>query len=136
VPYSSRSHPWPRRHPFHGGRRAFGGDQWFNLGAETVHQVVDDTAWADEVLAFLRWAPTPDELLIPSLVLNAAARLDVVNDRRRYVRFTRGERSPATLTTADVPDIVASGAFFARKFSAAAGEPGGVLDSLDAATAG
>jgi hypothetical protein len=128
LPYSARSFPWPRRHPFVNGRHAYAGDLWYNLGADAVRHVVDNVAWAERLLRFSRGAANADELLVPSLVMNDQNTLDVVNDRRRYVRFTPGAAHPATLGASDVPDILASNAFFARKFSADAPE---VLDLLD-----
>jgi hypothetical protein len=128
FPRSARSYPWPRRHPFVNGRHAYVGDVWVNLGAEAVHQVLDDDAWMRQLFAFMRAAPNADELALPSLLLNGQQHLDVVSDRRRYLRFARGEPHPATLTEADIDEIVASDAFFARKFSAAAPA---VLDRLD-----
>jgi hypothetical protein len=129
FPHSALSYPWPRRHPFVDGRHAYAGDVWYNLGAEAVHHVVDNERWAGRLLSFARGAPNADELVIPSLVLNDQNHLDVVSDRRRYLRFERGRPHPATLTVADIPDAVASGAFFARKLSAGAPD---VFDRLDA----
>jgi hypothetical protein len=129
FPSSARSYPWPRRHPFVDGRHPYVGDVWYNLGAEAVQHVVDNDEWAGRLLSFSRAAPNPDELIIPSMVLNGQQHLDVVSERRRYLRWNRGEPHPATLTVADIPDVLASGAFFARKLSA---DAPAVLDRLDA----
>jgi hypothetical protein len=129
VPGLPRSVPWPRRHPFHEGRHAYAGDMWFNVSAAALHGMLE-SPFTDQLLRFLAAAPIPDEMFIASAVCNQPS-LSVANDRRRYVRFERGARHPHVLGVDDVPDIVSSGAFFARKFDAAAPD---VLDRLDAAT--
>jgi hypothetical protein len=126
LPGLPRSVPWPRRHPFHDGVHAYAGDMWFNISGRALHNMLE-SPFAPTLLQFLRAAPIPDEMFIASMVCNDAS-LDVVNDRRRYVRFERGARHPHSLTHDDVPEIVTSGAFFARKVSLETPE---VLDRLD-----
>ena len=53
---------------------------------------------------------------MPTLVCNDPP-LDVVNDRRRYVRFDRGARHPYTLGPDDILKIIESGAFLPRRFA-------------------
>jgi hypothetical protein len=130
LPLLPRSVPWPRRHPFHGGKHAYAGDMWFNISARALHNMLH-SAFAPSLLQFLAAAPIPDEMFIASMVCNDAS-LDVVNDRRRYVRFDRGARHPHTISADDVPEIATSGAFFARKVSLDIPE---TLDRLDDATA-
>jgi Core-2/I-Branching enzyme len=132
APLVHKAIPWPRRHPFHDGFHAYAGDMWFNLSRDAVDQVLDRTDRATALLRFLQHAPIPDEMFIASLVCNEPG-LDVVNDRRRYLRFERGARHPHTLGAADVPTAVSSDAFFARKLSEDT-DPA-ALDELDRAAA-
>ena len=89
---------------------------WFNLSAIALHRILDAKERSTDLLSFLRAAPVPDELFIPTMVCNDPE-LDVVNDRRRFVRFRPGARHPFDVSADDVPEILASRAFFARKFN-------------------
>jgi hypothetical protein len=121
-----RSVPWPRRHPFGGEQHAYVGDMWFTLSARALGNALA-APFAHPLMQFLRAAPIPDEMFIASLVCNDPT-LDIENDRRRYLQFERGARHPQLLGVDDVPDIVSSNAFFARKFSS---EDSAALDQLD-----
>ena len=135
VPFTARSMPWPRRHPFGPTLHPFAGDVWFNLSAEAVRHALDSPALADELLRFLRGSANADELFIPTLVLNQQDHLDVVSDRRRFVRFAPGAPHPRELNVDDVPEIIASGAFFARKVDSRNGELLAALDAVTSAAA-
>jgi hypothetical protein len=128
VPLLPKSVPWPRRHPFHDGLHAYAGDMWFNLSGRALARMLDAKERSAALLRFLQAAPIPDELFVPTLACNDPA-IDVANDRRRFVRFEQGARHPFDVSVDDVPDILASGAFFARKF----GTDSAALDLLDAA---
>jgi hypothetical protein len=126
FPALPKSVPWLRRHPFHGDRHAYVGDMWFNISGRALHNAIA-SPFASPLLDFLTAAPIPDEMFIASLVCNDPT-LAIANDRRRYLRFERGARHPHTLGVDDVADILASDAFFARKFES---DAPGVLDLLD-----
>ncbi len=129
FPRLPRSVPWPRRHPFDADRHAYVGDMWFNISARALDNALA-SPFAPLLLNFLRAAPIPDEMFIASLVCNDRT-IDIANDRRRYLKFDRGAWHPQPLGIADVPDVVGSGAFFARKFDATATA---ALDKLDELT--
>jgi hypothetical protein len=134
APFYHRSIPWLPRHPFRGtpGLHAYGGDDWFTLSATAVRRALDASDLADRLLRFCRTAPNPSELFMPSLIANLP-RLDIVNDRRRWIRFDHGAPHPHVVTPDDVPEVLASGAFFARKFDMER-QPK-ALDLVDAAIA-
>jgi hypothetical protein len=133
LPGSARSVrlPWPRRHPFHDGFRLYAGEQWVNLSARAVHKILDSPL-SDAMLRYLCRSPNADEAWVTSMVLNGDPELAVVNDRRRYVRWTGGGSAhPAVLGPDDLPALRASGAFFARKVDPAAWPQAyDVLDAL------
>lgn len=129
VPFSRRHVPFPRRPPFRGGVGLYVGDTWPNLGAAAVAHLLDQRALRARVQPYLRWCANPDEALLPTLLLNGADQLDIVNDRRRYLRWEEGARHPQLLAPADVPAIAAGRDFFARKVDSV--RTPGVLDLLD-----
>ena len=117
LPASARSVrlPWPRRHPFHDGFRLYAGEQWVNLSAAAVHKVLE-SPMSDTLLRYLRRSPNADEAWVGTMVLNGDPELRVVNDRRRYVRWSGGGSAhPAVLGPDDLPALRESDAFFARK---------------------
>jgi hypothetical protein len=110
----SLSLPWPRRNPFFGNIGLYAGDIWVNLSARAVDKVLDSPLNAP-MLQYLRRSPNPDEAWAVSVALNGDPELAVVNDRRRYIRWPPRSRHPAALGPADLTDLRASSAFFARK---------------------
>jgi hypothetical protein len=69
---------------------------------------------------FLRRSPSADEAWLTTVLLNGDPELEVVNDRRRYVRWPGGTPHPAVLGPDDLPALRESNAFFARKVDPAA----------------
>jgi len=129
LPFSRRHVPFPRRSPFRDGTGLYVGDTWPNLGAAAVAHLRAQTALRSRVEPYLRWCASPDEALLPTLLLNGAGHLDVVDDRKRYMRWVEGEPHPRMLGAQDVPAIRSSGAFFARKVDSERTPE--VLDLLD-----
>ena len=70
----------------------------------------------------------PSESFFATVLMNDPD-LKVSGDDRRYVRFAPGAANPDVLTSADLPELLASGAQFARKFDADVDAR--VLDALD-----
>lgn len=134
LPASARSLslPWPRRNPLCGDAGLYAGDVWVNLSARAVHKVLDSPL-NEPLLRYLRRSPNPDEAWAVSVALNGEPHLAVMNDRRRYIRWPPRSRHPASLVPADLTDLRASSAFFARKVDLAAWpEAYDVLDALAA----
>jgi len=129
VPRTRRSMPWPRRHPFRSGRELYVGDTWLNLRASAAVHVVEQFHRQPEVRRYLSWCSSPDEALIPTLLLNDADHLRFANDRRRFIKWTSGAAHPALLTEEHFDAITTSGDFFARKVDSYAS--GVLLDRLD-----
>jgi len=129
IPGQRRSVPFPRRPPFNGDLHLYVGDMWVNLGASAVAHVLEQRRRLARVERYLSRCSVPDEALLPSLLLNDAEHLDVVNDRRRYIKWHEGRAHPEVLLPADVEAASAGTDFFARKVdSEGAAE---VLDLFD-----
>jgi len=130
LPGTHRSLPAPRRSPFGSGTDLYIGDMWANLGAAAVAHVLEQRVRLQPVERYLVRCSVPDEALLPTLLLNDAAHLDVVDDRKRYIRWTEGEPHPAYLEAAEAEAVRGSGDFFARKVDTSL--TGDLLDRLDA----
>ena len=131
IPGSRRSVPFPRRHPFSEGVKLYIGDMWVNLNTKAVRHVLDQRSALAGVESYLARCSVPDEALLPTLLLNGADELRIRNERRRFIKWARGQPHPAMLEVGDVPSILASDAFFARKVDSERTPQ--VLDALDVA---
>lgn len=98
------------------------GSQWLSLVRPCAEHVLRVLANRTECAAFFRYTDVPDELALPSVVLNSRFASSVVNRRLHYLRWidnaSKTGKFVAELTAADVPAIRSSGALFARKFNA------------------
>ena len=75
----------------------------------------------------------PDEAFFQTILSGSG--LSFVNDDGRYAKWGHaGAQSPEILRSADIPAIVESGKYFARKFDI--GVDSGALDLLDDRTLG
>ncbi|WP_170177567.1 beta-1,6-N-acetylglucosaminyltransferase [Thermomonospora umbrina] len=131
LPFSARSVPLPfsRRHPYRDGTGLYVGDMWFNLSAEAVGAILADRPLSDRLLRYLRHAPIPDETFICSMARNVRPALDVADDSKRFIRWSAAQAHPETITSAHLPDLGESDAFFTRKVDMTAHPE--VLDALD-----
>lgn len=129
LPFSRHHVPFPRRSPFGAGTSLFIGDTWPNLGAKAVGHLLEQQTLRRRVEPYLRWCASPDEALLPTLLLNGAEHLDIVNDRRRYMRWLPQSSHPELLTEADLPAVRFGDDFFARKVDPVVSA--GLLDRLD-----
>ena len=95
------------------------GSSWFIMPGEVADYIVrylDQNQWYYEAF---KDALCPDESFFQTLIMNSPYAGDVINDNLTYLRFGRSYRDnnhPVTLTIKDLPEIEASGKFFARKF--------------------
>ena len=82
-----------------------------------------------KVAAWFARTVCPDEALVQTLLVNSG-RFQLCDDDLRYERFA-GSRDghPHLLTRADLPEILASGKHFARKFDLDHDER--ILDAID-----
>ena len=72
----------------------------------------------------------PDEIFVPTVLLNSPLRDSVVGQEVHYVDWSRGGAHPKTLGIEDYDRIIESGKLFARKFDVRSDAE--VLDMLDA----
>lgn len=111
------------------------GAQWWSLTGDCLAYLLHAAEREHRLLAALRFAHCPDELIVPTLLADSpygdrvAQRYDldqagsadpaaggqVELHGLHYLRWSEDSWSPAWLTADDLPAIRASGAYFARK---------------------
>jgi hypothetical protein len=102
---------------------------WVNLGAAAVAHLLEQRPRLPSVERYLLRCKIPDEALLATLLLNGADHLDIVGERKRFLRWTRGHAHPALLEAAEAEAVRTSGDFFARKVDST--RTGELLDRLD-----
>ncbi|UYM06557.1 beta-1,6-N-acetylglucosaminyltransferase [Solicola gregarius] len=116
LPGTHHSVPFVRRNPFDDGTGLFIGDAWVNLSGRALRHVIEQRHGLGDVERFLSRCTATDEALLPTLLHNGDTGLRIADTTRRFMRWTPGAAHPAVLRPADIPAVVASDAFFARKF--------------------
>ena len=96
--------------------RIYGGDFWFHANYKAINRLLDDPSMK-RLVRYYRTRPNPEESLFHTALCN---QVDVIicKDHKRYENwsFERYSPHPKWLDMSDVPQIIASGAYFARKF--------------------
>jgi hypothetical protein len=130
LPYPSRAlfrsglFPfWKRRFPIRNEKisrlltgfrdRVYGGDFWFQANHKAIDRLL--TAQLDRFTRYFRDREFPEEAFFQTVLCNEPD-LKITPQHRRYADWTRGGPHPKWLEVADVDEIVATQAYFARKF--------------------
>jgi hypothetical protein len=117
------------RTPFHDGFRCYGGYAWHTLRRRAVLYLRDFLAGHPEVERHYRGVNSPEESLVPTVLLNSG-RFDLVNDSLRYIDYRNAVKgAPRTLTVVDLPELASGRYHFARKFDLRVDRE--VLDRID-----
>lgn len=97
---------------------AHGGSQWWNLSLDAARFVLDFNARHSDYREYHRHTLQPDEIFFQSILLGSsfAETHRIVNDPLRFMIWPAGSYHPKTLGVDDVPEMLASGQPFARKF--------------------
>lgn len=103
------------------------GDHWFTANRRAAGVLLERTSDHCRLERHLKRRTFPEETYYQTILCNSPG-LTICRDNRRFASW-RGGAHPITLTDADVPAILTSGAHFARKF--APNSP--ALDALDRA---
>jgi hydrogenase maturation factor HypF (carbamoyltransferase family) len=82
-----------------------------------VNYVVDFVDSNPDVRDFFTKSFAPDEMFFQTVLMNSPYQSMIVNDHRRYIDWTEGNRHPKTLTCDDLKALVSSDKLFARKFN-------------------
>jgi hypothetical protein len=100
-----------RRLQFNRPSRIFAGDFWFHANDKAIGRLLDGSA-TKRLIRYYRARYIPDESLFHTVLCNHMD-LRICKEHKRYEDWKRG--GPKWLDVSDVPRIVGSGAYFARK---------------------
>jgi hypothetical protein len=115
--------------PFDSNAGCFVGDQWFVASKKAVEHLAEPSPFRSALMRHYRLRSVPDESFYQTMLLNQELVID--RDNRRFTDWNGGGAHPRILTEDDLPAMLSSGAFFARKFAHASP----VLERLDEALA-
>jgi hypothetical protein len=116
-----------RNHPFY-GRWCFVGEGWFTLRRHAIERLLERHREGGELTEWFRRCQVPGEAYFQTVLVNEPD-LSIHDDYKRFIEWEEGSRHPNVLTTAQLPDLIASQAHFARKFDSSI--DGAILDRLD-----
>jgi len=105
-----------------------GRSQWFTITLKHVVFIIRRLETNPAFSRFFSYSWAPDEIIFQTLLYNSTFRSDIVNDNLRYIDWSEGLKNPKMLTKEDLPSMMQSGCFFARKFA----ENDEVLSLIDA----
>jgi hypothetical protein len=103
-----------RRFQFNRPSRIYAGDFWFHGNQKAIGRLLDDPS-VRKLARYYRSGENPEESIFQTALCNQADLL-ICKNHKRYTDWTEGGSHPKWLTASDMPQIVASGAYFARKF--------------------
>jgi hypothetical protein len=116
------------RLPFDPANPCWVSADWPLLGRRAIEVLVRAARHDGSLLRHYRHAFAGSESFLATVLMNEPG-LTVSGDDRRFVRFAPDAPNPDLLTSADLEQLLESGAHFARKFDA--GTDAAVLDALD-----
>jgi hypothetical protein len=104
------------RTPWRGGFRCYGGWTWVSLRREAARFLLQYLDAHPGLAAFYRRTMSPEESVVPTVLVNAA-RFRLENDDLRFIDYQRAVRgAPRTLSAEDLPALASGRYAFARKF--------------------
>ncbi|WP_406857035.1 beta-1,6-N-acetylglucosaminyltransferase [Alsobacter sp. KACC 23698] len=114
--------------PFNANFRCYVGSYWHTIRSACARYILDYAEQNPDIVRYFRSVLIPDESFFQTVLVNSR-RFNLVNDNLRYVDF-RGSRHghPKSLDLDDLPVLVGSSSYFARKFDWPQSVP--VLDAL------
>jgi hypothetical protein len=110
-------YPLPRRMPLE--HKLYFGTNWFQLKPVAAQYLIDFSRLNPDYLKFFRTTYVPEEVFFQTVLVNASesARGDIYNQRLTYMQWDRPTGSYTTpISVNELPSILTSGKFFARKF--------------------
>jgi hypothetical protein len=116
------------RTPFTARLRCYKASPWFSLRRRAVERLVVSPRLEPHLWSYYRDTVIPDESLFQTILVNDPSFV-LHEDNMVYSRWTGWSGSPEVLTREDLPEMLASGKHFARKFDLNVDPT--VLDDLD-----
>jgi hypothetical protein len=91
----------------------YGGSQFWCISREHCRYVL---AEADKWRPLFRHSLIPDEMYFHTVLMNSKFADEIINEQITYVRWVGDAASPSLLGLEDLPELIRSRAYFARKF--------------------
>ena len=101
--------------PFSERFRPYAGDWWHIIDHRAAATLLTETSSSAKLRRFYRNRPSAEESYYQTLLCNRPD-LRIENNNHRYTIWSPGAYHPKVLTYSDIPAMVASDAYFARKF--------------------
>lgn len=101
---------------------------WFALSRAAIDAILKTLEIRPDFVAKFASTLSPDESFFQTLILNTPG-LTSINAQLHYADWTQNQSSPRFLTMPDLPAIVSSQQWFARKIDGV--DDGGLRDALD-----
>jgi hypothetical protein len=123
-------HPWfvwPF-HCFSSKLRCFAGDLWFTGNRRVAKRIINDVTPSANIMQHFALCRIPDEAVFQTILCNQPD-LSICPNNRRYADWSAGGSHPKELRQDDLPNVLRSGADFARKV----GRNNSVMDAIDEA---
>ena len=117
---------WSRRMPF--DLQPYGGSSYWCLSRLAADYVLDYIESHKAITRFFRTTYIPDELFFQTILSNSKLSGSLESRLIHYTDWSKGGTGPAILTSDMLPPVLASDAWFARKFDSVE-----VPDQIDAA---
>jgi len=106
-----------------------GRSQWFTIPAGCAQYILDYWQRHPRFVRFLKYTWGSDEFAFQTILYNSEHRQNMVNSNLRFMDWSAGGASPATLTLAHQEQLLASDKLFARKFDAE--KDAAIIDLID-----
>lgn len=117
----------PRRHPLN--MEVYMGSQWWSLTRDCAAYCLQFTQEQPKLKRFYKYVWGSDEFFFHVVIMNSPFKDRVADSNLRYIDWSDGKASPKTFTLSDLPALMKSSKFLARKFDMAQ-EPE-LLDRID-----
>ncbi|MFB6456059.1 beta-1,6-N-acetylglucosaminyltransferase [Chitinophaga sp. Hz27] len=94
-----------------------GGSQWWSLSEDCLRFCKEFLEEQPSFIKYFRYTWGSDEFIFHTIIMNNPEwSKKVVRDNLRYIDWSARQASPKVLGPGDLPNMIASGKFFARKF--------------------
>lgn len=117
--------------PFSRDFRLYGGSYWLTINRKAVRSVLTFVDERPDIVNYFRGVIVPEEAFLQTVLANDQA-LRLSTREHRYMEFDQRHGHPREFAMADLPRVMASGCFFARKFDMRRNPE--VLDAIDASS--
>jgi hypothetical protein len=108
--------------------KCYAGDHWFTGNRKVAGILLHETSNSRKTIKHLSSRFCPEETYYQTVLANRTD-MQICLDNKRYTDWAGQDAHPKVLEIADLPSILESRCFFARKFSTK--RPSRVLDELD-----